>query len=173
MALRGSDQSKYQSVSNYPGDFGIFQATFGVPDNSSQNFVDPSCDTHYQTAKAQGKLLGVYHFAYPKLNDSLKEADYFVDNIQGYLGEAVLALDFETNTDVTWALEWLDHVYMRTQVRPFIYMSASTIKAADWTPVYNAGYALWAAGYRHALRHRAVAVRYYVAIQQFCRYARP
>jgi lysozyme len=147
MALYGTDQSEYQDVGNYPGNFVLIRATYGVPDNASQNYVDKNCDAHYQAAKSQGKLRGVYHFAYPKLNSAVAEANYFVDNIQGYLGDAVLALDYETNLDVMWALAWLNQVYFRTQVRPFIYMSASVCTAADWSPVYNAGYALWAAGY--------------------------
>ena len=27
-------------------------------------YVNPYCDEHYQSAKAAGKLLGVYHYAY-------------------------------------------------------------------------------------------------------------
>lgn len=139
MALYGTDQSHYQAVGNYPGDFVILKATEGT------TIVDPKCDQHYQSAKSQGKLLGIYHYA--DFGDPATEANYFVDNCTGYIGSSILALDVETTANVSWALAWLNQVYARTQVRAFVYMSASTCKAADWTPVYKAGYALWAAGY--------------------------
>lgn len=141
MALYGGDGSHYQpteAVDEF-SDFVILKATEGTI------FVDRDCDNKYQRAKSQGKLLGVYGFA--DMTDPVAEANYFVDNIQGYIGEALLALDNETHTDVGFALAWLNQVYDRTRVRPLIYMSASTLKAADWAPVFEAGYALWEAGY--------------------------
>lgn len=137
MSLYGFDESHWQTTL-IPPDFGIFKATQGVTS------VDSTCDTKYQAAKAAGKLLGVYHFA--SFGDPVAEANFFVDNIQGYLGEAVLALDVETNTNVAWALSFLTQVYARTQVRPFIYMSAFTSNAVDWSSVSDNN-ALWCAGY--------------------------
>lgn len=137
MALYGLDESHYQATI-LPQDFVILKATEGT------TYVDPTCDTKYQAAKAAGKLLGVYHFA--DFGDAVAEANYFVANIQGYLGEALLALDVETSTNVAWAKTFLDTVYSLTQVRAMIYMSASTSKAVDWSSV-SADYALWVAGY--------------------------
>lgn len=154
MALEGEDLSKWQATSTVDGapDFVILRATEGV------GYVDPDCDNKYQRAKREGKLLGVYHFA--DLGDPIKEADFFVNNTEGYwkAREAILVLDFETNTNVLWAKAWLDRVYARTGVRPLIYMSASTIKAADWTPVVKGNYGLWVAGYpaKYNVVHPAV-----------------
>jgi lysozyme len=147
MALYGPDLSHYQPTSAVDGDydFVILKATEGFNDGSGPGYVDPDCNNKYQRAKSQGKLLGVYGYAI--MLDAVKEATFFVDNIQGYLGEALLALDNETHTDVNFALTWLNTVYSLTQVKPMIYMSASTAKAVDWSPVVNAGYALWEAGY--------------------------
>ena len=145
MALYGIDISTWQSVgtSDRAKDFVICKATGA----DAGFYVDSKCDQHYQRAKAAGKLLGVYHFASPGVSTAEKQADFFVDNIQGYIGEAILVLDYETNTNVTWAKAFLDRVYERTGVRPLIYMSASAIAAADWSPVANADYGLWVAGY--------------------------
>jgi len=143
MSLQGEDDSKWQptsAVDDAP-DFVILKATGG----DDGLYVDSDCDNKYQRAKGEGKLLGVYHFA--GMGDPTHEADFFVDNVQGYVGEAILVLDFETHTDVNWAKTWLDRVYARTSVKPLIYMSASTIKAANWTPVVNGDYGLWVAGY--------------------------
>jgi GH25 family lysozyme M1 (1,4-beta-N-acetylmuramidase) len=139
MALYGIDESRYQGTLEGQ-DFTLIRATVG------NSYVDPTCDTKYQANKNAGKLLGVYHYAYPASNDPTSEAEWFVKNVQGYLGEALLVLDFETNTNVGWAKTFLDHVYALTKVRPLIYMSASTATAVNWGEVAGQ-YALWEAGY--------------------------
>lgn len=142
--LRGCDVSNWQSVGSADGyDFVIIKATEGY------GYVDPKCDQHYQRAKANGQLRGVYHFARPDLGNSARtEADWFVDNIQGYIKDAILVLDWEMSTwNVGWAKEWLDRVYERTGVRPMIYMSASVISQYNWNDVVNGNYGLWIAGY--------------------------
>lgn len=143
MALEGEDLSHWQSTGAVDGapDFVILKATEGT------SYVDPDCDNKYQRAKKEGKLLGVYHYA--SMSDPVKEADFFVNNTQGYwkAREAILVLDNETHTNVSWAKAFLDHVYARTGIRPLIYISASTIKVVDWTPVVKANYGLWVAGY--------------------------
>lgn len=145
--LRGIDISKWQNTSavDLGQDFVIVKATEGV------GYVDPTCDTKYQYAKSKGKLLGVYDFARPDLGGAIAEANFFVDNTAGYwqAKEAILVLDWEAgNTrDVSWALTWLRHVRDRTGVKPLIYMSASVVSSADWSPVVNEDFGLWIAGY--------------------------
>lgn len=145
MALYGLDLSVYQNTAavDLAKDFVIMRATYGL------TYVDPTCDTKYQYAKSKGKLRGVYHFALPQTNSAVAEADFFINNTKGYWSakDAILVLDFETNTNVAWAKAWLDRVKSRTGVKPLIYMSASTIRAVDWSPVAKADYGLWVAGY--------------------------
>ena len=144
MSLFGTDQSKWQADAVTEGDFIILKATEGA------GYVDPTRDTKYQMNKAAGKLLGVYHYARPDLNDAISEARFFVDNVRGYLNEAILALDWEqpgTQNNVSWAKAWLDEVYKLTGIKPLIYMSASVVNAYDWSIVANADYGLWIAGY--------------------------
>lgn len=144
MSLFGTDQSKWQANEVQEGDFVILKATEGV------GYVDPTCDTKYQLNKKAGKLLGVYHYARPDLNDAVSEAQFFVSSIRGYLNEAILALDWEqpgTQNNVAWAKAWLDEVYKMTGIKPLIYMSASVVNAYDWSVVANADYGLWIAGY--------------------------
>lgn len=146
MALYGTDQSKWQGNNVTEGDFIIIKATEGV------GYVDPTCDAKYQMNKAAGKLLGVYDFARPDLGSAEAEAQYFVDNIKGYIGEAILVLDWEqpgTQSNVGWAKAWLDKVYKLTGVRPLIYMSASVVNSYDWSSVAK-DYGLWIAGYPNA-----------------------
>lgn len=146
MSLKGIDISAWQSGLNagtINADFVICKATEGV------GYVDPSCDTFYQQAKSAGKLLGVYHFARPDGNDPISEANWFVDNILGYIGEALLVLDWEVEpkNNINWAKQWLDHVQLRTGVKPLIYMSESVVNSYDWSPVVNGDYGLWVAKY--------------------------
>lgn len=150
MALFGLDTSN-----NKPGvpdatikaDFIIFKATEGI------GYVDNDCDPSYQEAKAAGKLLGIFHWARPDGNDAAAEAEFFVQACKGYIGEALLALDWEKTAgvsdhtwDVMWARRWLDRVFELTGVRPLIYMNAFTANAYNWSPVWN-DYALWVAAY--------------------------
>ena len=142
--LRGIDISTWQAVGTGDGDydFVICKAT----GSDAGDYVDSKCDQHYQRAKGQGKLLGVYHFADPSASSAREQADFFVDNIQGYIGEAILVLDFEKNVwNVAWAKEWLDRVYERTGVKPLIYMSGSVATSYDWSSVVKADYGLWIA----------------------------
>lgn len=153
MALYGLDISKWQSVGtgDKAKDFLICKATEG------SGYVDSTCDKHYQRAKKKGKLLGVYHFARPDLNKGTAgakaEAAYFVKNIKGYIGEAILVLDWEqpgTTSQISWAKAWLDEVYKQTKVRPLIYTSASVVNSNNWQTVVDGNYGLWIAGYPNA-----------------------
>ena len=145
--LKGIDVSFWQNVGTTDGDyeFVICKATEGV------GYTDPKCDQHYQRAKAQGKLLGVYHFARPGYNSAEAEADWFVSQIQGYIGEAILVLDWEVEAtwNVAWAKAWLDRVYQKTGVKPLIYMSGSVVTGNDWSSVVEADYGLWIAYWPH------------------------
>lgn len=144
-AMNGVDVSSWQTgidVSDMHMDFVITKATEGT------GYINPDCDRVYQDAKSSGKAVGVYHFA--RAGDALAQAEYFVDNIAGYIGEAVLVLDYEgdaVNQGVGWAKDWLDSVYNMTGVKPVIYMSNSVIHRYDWSSVQSAGYGLWNAAY--------------------------
>lgn len=150
--LRGIDIASFQStldISKVKLDFVIIKATEGT------NYVNPSCDRHYQQAIRGGKLRGIYHFARPSKNSAKAEAQFFVKNIKGYIGDAILFLDWEDpghTSNVSWAKTWLDEVYRLTGVRPAIYMSESVVNRYNWSPVAKANYGLWVAKYRDYVR---------------------
>ena len=144
--LKGIDTSKWQAGlpdATIEADFIIFKATEGV------GYTDPDCAASYAETKAAGKLTGVYHFARPDGNDPISEANWFLSQIQGYIGEAILVLDWEVEpkSNVGWAKKWLDHVYDCTGVRPLIYMSTSVVNSYDWSSVAK-DYGLWVAQYQ-------------------------
>lgn len=145
--MNGIDISRWQpadvtaTVKDY--DFVIIKATEGT------SYVSPFCDSQYQAAKKRGKKLGVYHFASGL--DPVAEANFFVDNVQGYIGEAVLVLDWEANAvsrGREWVRSFVKQVKARTNVPPIIYGSASPLSAANIPGIAqeeNCG--LWVAAY--------------------------
>lgn len=148
MSMNGIDISNWQKDINagaVPADFVIVKATQGT------TYVSPSCDRQYHQAKSAGKLLGVYHYA--SGGGAVAEADFFLKNIQGYLKEAILVLDWEKGQNAAWekgvtyAKEFLDRVYNKTGIKPLIYMSKSVCREYDWTSVVNGDYGLWVAQY--------------------------
>lgn len=124
-------------------DFAIIKATEGT------NFVSPFCNSQYQKAIARGKKVGVYHFASGL--DPVAEANYFIDNVQGYIGQAILVLDWEANAisrGPEWVRKFVQQVKARTNVPPVIYGSASPLTAHGIPAVAqqeNCG--LWVAAY--------------------------
>ena len=144
--LKGVDLSHWQS--NFDAfksvDFAIIKATEGV------GYTDPAFYNLYEKAKKSGKLLGVYHFARPDLNNSaIAEADWFVKVIRPYVKEAILVLDWESGYlgNVSWAKAFLDRVKEQTGIKALLYASRSPINSFDWSSVANADYGLWVADY--------------------------
>lgn len=146
MSLNGIDISNHQAgidLTKVSADFVICKATEGV------GFVDPYCNKFIQTAKRLGRKTGVYHYASGK-STGKAEADFFYKNIQGYVKQSILVLDWEGKAiekGPQYAKEFLDRLYELTGVRPLIYMSNSVVNSYDWTKVVQADYGLWNAGY--------------------------
>ena len=105
-------------------DITMIKATQGT------SYVNPQCDVDYQAAKKAGKQLGIYHYCgggNPEV-----EAKYFYENIKNYIGEAVPAVDWESNQNSSWG----NKNYVRRFVNEFhklsgvwclIYVQASSI----------------------------------------------
>lgn len=146
MTLNGIDISSYQSgidLTVVPCDFVIIKATQGT------GYVNPDCDRAYQQAKRAGKLRGTYH--YVGGGNAVAEADYYINNIKGYLKDGLLAIDWEAEQNSAWGneayLEQLAHrVIERTGVKPLIYSMASRYaQVADVAKRLDCG--LWIAEY--------------------------
>lgn len=125
MTLNGIDISSHQSgidLTVVPCDFVIIKATQGT------GYVNPDCDRAYQQAKRAGKLRGTYH--YVGGGNAVAEADYYVNNIKGYIKDGLLAIDWEAEQNSAWGNEaYLEQlvrrVIERTGVKPLIYSMAS------------------------------------------------
>lgn len=109
-------------------------------------YVNPYCDEHYQSAKSAGKLLGVYHYA--SGGNPEGEAEFFINNIQGYLHEAILVLDWESGDnaawgDSSWVARFCAHVVALTGINPMIYVQRSAANQC----VGLGDYGIWLAEY--------------------------
>jgi GH25 family lysozyme M1 (1,4-beta-N-acetylmuramidase)/LysM repeat protein len=144
--MNGIDVSAWQPrniTALVPHDFAIIKATEGT------GYVSDACDQQYQIAKAAGKGLGVYHFASGV--DAVGEADHFVNAVQGYLGEAILVLDYEANAinrGREWVRTFVKRIKERTNVPPVIYASTSVISSQQLDKLAaEEDCGLWAANY--------------------------
>ena len=109
-------------------------------------YVNPYCDEHYQSAKSAGKLLGVYHYA--SGGNPEAEAEFFINNVQGYLHEAVLVLDWESGDnaawgDSSWVARFCAHIVALTGINPMIYVQRSAANQC----VGLGDYGIWLAEY--------------------------
>lgn len=145
MSMNGIDISSWQSgidLSKVPCDFVIVKATEGT------HYTNPAFVKQYQQAKDLGKCLGIYHYA--NGGDVAAEANYFLQIIGNRIGESILILDWEGQSnrsyhqnDLNWCKSWLDYVARKTGVKPMLYISQ-----ADMSRLQNVGdYGLWIAQY--------------------------
>lgn len=145
--LNGIDISAYQRGLDphaVPNDFVIIKATEGL------DYINGDCDRAYQAAKISGKKLGTYHFISGEAGSGAEEAAFYLSNIEGYVGESIMVLDWEASgmqRGVQYAKSFLDFLYLKTGIKPLIYMSASETHSQYWADVVAADYGLWVAGY--------------------------
>lgn len=148
MSLNGIDIASYQSTlvpsKMTTTDFIIIKATQG------KSYTNPYFKSHYEAAKAAGKLLGIYHYIDGSGADA--EAIYFVNAVKSVngIGNAILAVDEESNQNAkfgnaTYVKQLMDKIYSLTGIKPFLYISHSI--AGNYNNIQSAGYPLWGAQY--------------------------
>lgn len=134
--MRGVDVSNWQcdiDTGVLDADFVVAGATWGVGGFNNSclvNGVNQAANNQLGRASDSGKSIGVYHYAMG--NNATAEADFFVGNVAGYIGRAVLALDWESADNRqfgngAWIDSWVRRVYERTRVWPIIYIQASAL----------------------------------------------
>lgn len=150
MTLNVIDVSRYQSGINMSAlksagcDAVIVGSTYGTAG------INPATFAQLDGAKAAGLLRGVYHIRARQNTTAIQEANYFLDNVRGYLdGSTLIVLDWEEcdTSDETWALAWLNEVYRQTRIRPWFYVNLGDILTYKYPRIAAAGYAIWLASY--------------------------
>lgn len=101
-----------------------------VKATEGETYVNPKAVHQYELAKSLGKLVGTYHYA--SGGDPRKEAQFFLDNVRNWVGEAVLAIDWEKYRNsafgrTDWVRAFVDEVHSETGVWPLVYVSESAI----------------------------------------------
>ena len=146
MTLQGIDISSWQAgidLSAVPADFVIVKATQGT------GYVNPDCSRAIEQARAIGKYYGIYH--YISGGNAQAEADYFIDNCANWIGNGLLAVDWEQSENNAYGDEnYLDQVVariiQRTGVIPLIYGSQAVYQQmSNVAQRHNCG--LWVAQY--------------------------
>ena len=154
--LNGIDIARYQKgidLSVVPCDFVIVKATQGI------SYVSPTFTQQIEQAKSCGKLLGVYHYANGSGVEA--EAEHFVKVIDPYIGNVIIAIDWENNKDpktgkndnpkfvagdYKYCERLLEAVKAKTGVTPFLYMSKAVARQFPWEVGKN--YPFWCAQYK-------------------------
>lgn len=119
----------------------IMKATQGL------SFIDHKFQENRTKARAEGILVGVYHFA--DGNDAIKEATHFLKTVGKMLPGEFLVLDYEihlSNPDL-WCSTFLNFVFKETGLKPLIYINSSTANGFSWSKTIKGGYGLWIANY--------------------------
>lgn len=134
--MRGIDVSNWQcdiDTAAVDADFIVAGATWGTGGFNNTcltNGVNQAANYQLGRATGSGKSIGVYHYAMGR--DANAEADFFVDNVRGYVGNAVFVLDWESQDNLqfgngAWIETWVRHVHDRTRVWPIVYVQASAL----------------------------------------------
>lgn len=134
--MRGVDVSNWQcDIDTYAldADFVVAGATWGTGGFNNMcliNGVNQAANYQLGRATDSGKSIGVYHYAMGR--DANAEADFFVNNVRGYVGNAVLVLDWEAQDNPqfgngAWIETWVRYVHDRTRVWPIVYVQASAL----------------------------------------------
>jgi GH25 family lysozyme M1 (1,4-beta-N-acetylmuramidase) len=167
--IPGIDVSEFQNsinwtkVSNAGIRFVVIRATKG------RGYEDPSFDTNFAGARANGIVAGAYHRAkaqpdgtgHANLADARKEADFFLTVADPAAGHLIPALDIEETGGlrpaelVAWVKAWLGRVTNTLGVRPMIYTSPNFWNVAMGSSPWFAehGYKLWIADWRDRTDH--------------------
>lgn len=116
IVLKGIDISSHQgdiAISPLGVDFVICKATEGL------TYVNPLCDPKIQETISLGLEFGFYHFG--REFDPVAEANYFMENCEGYFRYGVPVLDWERGQSVEWVNTFVRQVHDVKGIWPLIY----------------------------------------------------
>ena len=123
-------------------------------------YVDKTYTTNRNGSESAGLVFGAYHFARPAgaslagaTASAIRQANHFLAVAAPQPGELPPVLDLEVTGNLAkqrllvWTLAWLDQIYARTGVEPFVYTSPLFWKGrlGDSTAAAATGTRLWIA----------------------------
>lgn len=166
----GIDTSTHNGLFNYAlaktkGVKWVIAKGSDVGSVTNRGFVDNQLDNSFRNAKAEGLLVGAYHWMDAR-RDALYQANYYLDNVWGkYNFDFPPVLDVEepegreSPEKKRWymreALRWLEIVETQTGRRPIVYTAqwyTNAFNSQDY--VWMRNYPIWVAYYVHATQPR-------------------
>ncbi|HLY85170.1 MAG TPA: GH25 family lysozyme [Gaiellaceae bacterium] len=129
------------------------------------SYSDPTYATNRNGSETAGLAFGAYHFARPAgaglasaTASAISQANHFLAVAGPQPGELPPVLDLEVTGNLpktrllAWTLGWLDQIYARTGVEPFVYTSPNFWKTylGDSTAAAASGTPLWIAHWTSA-----------------------
>ena len=155
-AVHGIDVSHHQGTidweavgrcreSEFPICFAFVKATEGG------DYSDHCFRNNFEQARKHGLIRGAYHYYLPQ-TDSLKQADFFIRNVQLESGDLPPVLDVEVagkRKDGEWRQGvklWLERVEQHYGVKPILYTSYKFKKRYLSDSIFNI-YPYWIAHY--------------------------
>jgi GH25 family lysozyme M1 (1,4-beta-N-acetylmuramidase) len=129
--IPGLDVSHWQGSVNWTKVAGAGRRFVFLKATDDVDYRDPTFVTNRAGARANGLVVGAYHFARPDPSpgDAHREARFFVSVADPQPGDLLPVLDMETKKhldqeEVTrWARAWVAEVRELTGVTPFVYTS--------------------------------------------------
>jgi GH25 family lysozyme M1 (1,4-beta-N-acetylmuramidase) len=153
--IPGIDISHWQGTIDWAKVAGAGKEFAFMKATDDDNYVDPTFATNRAQARANGLMVGAYHFARPdpSAGDARREARYFVKVADPKPGSLLPVLDIETSQgldqrEVThWARTWVAEVRDLTGVTPLVYTSPYgwMTRTGDTRLVARDGAPLWVA----------------------------
>lgn len=113
--------------------------------NGGSLYVDSKYNEHVPAIRAQGLRVG--HYFFNGSVDATTAANYFVDNLNGYTDDDILALDIEGEDlqSPYWAAVWFAQVKRRLpNAHLYLYTTQSLVRQ-DWSSSISQGVRLWIA----------------------------
>jgi GH25 family lysozyme M1 (1,4-beta-N-acetylmuramidase) len=145
---------KWAKVASAGYRFAFGKATEGT------SYSDKTYTANRNGSEGAGLVFGAYHFARPAggniaaaTKSAINQANHFLAVAAPQPGELPPVLDLEVTGSLTkqrlltWTLAWLDQIYARTGVEPFVYTSPLFWKGnlGDSTAAASTGTGLWIA----------------------------
>lgn len=129
--IPGIDVSHWQGTIDWTKVAGAGKEFAFMKATDDTNYIDPTFATNRAQARANGLLVGAYHFARPDPSpgDARQEARFFVKVVDPQAGSLLPVLDIETSQGLDqagvtkWARTWVAEVRDLTGVTPLVYTS--------------------------------------------------
>ncbi len=153
--IPGIDISHWQGTIDWAKVAATGKAFAFMKATDDDNYVDPTFAANRAGARANGLLVGAYHFARPdpSTGDARREARFFVKTADPSPGSLLPVLDIETSQGLDqqgvtrWARTWVAEVRALTGVTPLVYTSPYgwQTRTGDTRLVARDGAPLWVA----------------------------